>query len=113
MSSVSGNSPHRIHTTAPVAQSLAELLAARPDLSVRALAKMVGVSPSHLSRVIRCADGKRPSLDLLQRLARALGVPTDYFIEIRTAAVIAVLKTDSDLTDNLYGKLGGSVQVRG
>ena len=40
-------------------------------------------------------------------------MPTDYFIEIRTAAVIAVLKTDSDLTDNLYGKLGGSVQVRG
>ena len=106
MSPVSGNPPEQIHTSAPLAQSLAELLAARPDLSVRALAKAVGMSPSHLSRVIRGADGKRPSLDLLQRLARALGVPTDYFIETRTAAVIAVLKTDAGLTDNLYGKLG-------
>lgn len=72
----------------------------------QASAKAVGVSPSHLSRVIRGADGKRPSLDLLQRLAQALGVPTDYFIETRTAVVIAVLKTDAGLTDNLYGKLG-------
>jgi transcriptional regulator with XRE-family HTH domain len=110
---MSGNPPKQTHTSAPSAQSLAELLAARPDLSVRALAKAVGVSPSHLSRVIRGADGKRPSLDLLQRLAQALGVPTDYFIETRTAAVIAVLKTDAGLTDNLYGKLGGGVQAHG
>jgi transcriptional regulator with XRE-family HTH domain len=111
--SCNGNPPEQIYTSAPLAQSLAELLAARPDLSVRALAKAVGVSPSHLSRVIRGADGKRPSLDLLQRLARTLGVPTDYFIETRTAAVIAVLKTDAGLTDNLYGKLGGGAKLMG
>lgn len=88
--------------TEPLPRALAAALAERPDLSMRALARAVGVSPGHLSRVIRGADDKRASLELLDRLARELNLPSDYFIETRTAAVIAALEADARLADRVY-----------
>lgn len=102
---MTGEASSSRRTSAPASESLSALLAARPDLSMRALAKAVGVSPGHLSRVIRGADGKRASLELLDRLARELGLPADYFVETRIARVLLMIHTDPQLTDGLYDAL--------
>jgi transcriptional regulator with XRE-family HTH domain len=70
--------------------------------SLRALATAAGVSPSHLSRVLRQADYKTAGGDLAGRVADALGLPVDYFPEFREAAVIDRVKSDPGWRDRLY-----------
>ena len=53
------------------------------DLSLRTLARMVGVGDDHLSRVLRGARSKRVTGELASRVALALGLPDDYFPETR------------------------------
>ncbi len=76
-------------------------------MSLRALARKVGVSHSHLSRVARRKDYKTPSLELMERVASALGLPNDYFYEYRELSVIERIKADPALRDELYDRLLG------
>jgi transcriptional regulator with XRE-family HTH domain len=90
----------------PFGEALSEALAER-GMSQRALAELVGVEQSHLSRLARGVDSqKRPSLDLSRKITAALGLPADYFREVREAAVIERLRTDSHLLNRLYRGLG-------
>jgi transcriptional regulator with XRE-family HTH domain len=91
-------------TDTPFTEELPRLLRER-GMSLRALAAMLGISDSHLSRVVRRADYKTPSADLTKRVAVALGLPSDYFPELREAYVLEQIKSDSRLRNDLYVRL--------
>jgi transcriptional regulator with XRE-family HTH domain len=91
-------------TDTPFTEELPRLLRER-GMSLRALAAMLGISDSHLSRVVRRADYKTPSADLTKRVAVALGLPSDYFPEFREAYVLEQIKSDSRLRNDLYVRL--------
>ncbi len=74
-------------------------------MSIRAMAKEIGISDSHLSRVIRKANYKTPSPDLTKRVAVALGLAPDYFPEFREAYVLERVKADAKLRNELYARL--------
>jgi transcriptional regulator with XRE-family HTH domain len=93
-------------TDQPFVDEVPRLLRER-GMSIRALASTVGVSDSHLSRVLRRADYKTPSVELATNVARAFGLPADYFPEIREAYVFARVKADSKLRNRLYRQLKG------
>ena len=76
-------------------------------MSLRALARQVGISDSHLSRVLRRADYKNASPELTARVAVALQLPEDYFPEFREAYVLDRVKSDSKLRNDLYAQLRG------
>ncbi len=88
-------------TNTPFADEVPRLLAER-GMSVRALAREAGVSQPHLSRVLRRVDYKTPSLKLCRAVARALGLPEDYFPEYREALVVRSLRDDPRVRDRLY-----------
>jgi plasmid maintenance system antidote protein VapI len=67
-----------LRTNRPFAEEVPRLMRER-DLSQRKLAHIAGVTPSHLSRILRHAD-KTPSPDLARRIVVALGLPHDYFV---------------------------------
>lgn len=85
----------------PLADCLEELLSER-QMSIRELARRTGASPAHLSRAIRKVDRTHPSGDLARRVAVALGLPPDHFPEARLAMVIAALRDDAELRDEIY-----------
>ena len=91
-------------TDTPFTVELPRLLHER-GLSLRALARAIGINDSHLSRVVRRADYKAASAELTRRIAVELGLPPDYFPDVREAAVISVIKTDPDLRDRLYDRI--------
>jgi transcriptional regulator with XRE-family HTH domain len=75
-------------------------------LSLRGLAREAGVTDAHLSRLLRGVGYRtRPSADLAQRVAIALGLPPDYFREYREAAVIEEVKRDPQFREELYKRL--------
>ena len=94
------------------ADELPQLLAAR-GLSLRALAEAAEVSPSHISRVLRGADYKSPGPRLVRAVSAALGLPEDYFPEVREAEVIARVKSDGALRDEIYDKHNAQPAKRG
>lgn len=78
---------------------LPRLLADR-GMSQRSLAKLVGVNQSYLTFVLQ---GRRaPSRRLLDGVAKALDLPTDYFREYREAIVVDRVKADPKLLDRVY-----------
>jgi|SRR5579862_7432639 len=91
-------------TDTPFAEEVPRLLAEH-GMSIRALAAAVGVSDSHLSRVLRRADYKTPSTDLATRVAETFDLPADYFPEFREAYVIERIKRDPPLRNRLYRQL--------
>jgi transcriptional regulator with XRE-family HTH domain len=91
-------------TDTPFTEKLPRLLKER-GISVRALAATIGISDSHLSRVMRRADYKTASPQLTKRIALALGLPPDYFPEFREAYVIEQIKSDPKLRNDLYRRL--------
>jgi transcriptional regulator with XRE-family HTH domain len=91
-------------TDTPFTEELPRLLKER-GISVRALAATIGISDSHLSRVMRRADYKTPSPELTKRIALALGLSPDYFLEFREAYVIEQIKSDPKLRNDLYRRL--------
>ncbi len=93
-------------TDRPFVDEVPRLLGER-GLSIRALARAVGVTDSHLSRVMRHANYKTPSPKLARRVATALGLPPDYFPEYRKGFVLERIRTDAVLRDELYAKLTG------
>lgn len=91
-------------TDVPFTTELPRLLLER-GLSLRALAREIGINDSHLSRVVRRADYKAASPELTRRIAVALGLPPDYFPEYREAVVIGRIKNDPKLRDSLYRRV--------
>jgi len=74
-------------------------------MSLRALARQLEISDSHLSRVLRQTDYKRASPDLTSRVAVVFGLPADYFPEFREAFVIEKISSDPQLREQLYKRL--------
>jgi transcriptional regulator with XRE-family HTH domain len=87
------------------ADEFPRLLAER-GLTLRAVARMVGVTAPHLSRAVRGADGKTPGPDLVARISVALGLPKDYFPEVREAEVLRAVRHDPQLRDRIYFSIG-------
>jgi transcriptional regulator with XRE-family HTH domain len=90
-------------TQQPFAEELPRLLAER-KLSMRALAREVGLNPSHLSRGLRNVDNKRVSPQLIRRIGVFFGLPAGYFPEEREAFVIERIRSDPALRDRLYSR---------
>lgn len=107
----------RNHTERTFVEELPDLLQER-GISLRALARAVDVSDAHLSRLLRGVGYRtRPSADLAQRVAEALDLPGDYFLEYREAAIVEAIRRDPALRERLYGQLiepveGGSDKQR-
>ena len=74
-------------------------------MSLRALARIVGVTDGHLSRILRRVDYKTPSADLTRRVAVALELPPDYFPEFREGFVVERVRSDPALRDKMYKQL--------
>jgi transcriptional regulator with XRE-family HTH domain len=91
----------------PIADELRELLVAR-GLSLRSLAKEIGVDQAYLSRIIGprgAEESRRPSRKVLTEISRALDLPDDYFPEYRQLVVIDALRDDLELSDRVYDSL--------
>jgi transcriptional regulator with XRE-family HTH domain len=91
-------------TDTPFTADLPRLLRER-GISLRALARQIGISDSHLSRVVRKADYKTASPELTSKVAAALGLPPDYFPEFREAYVLERIRSDAKLRNELYARL--------
>ena len=91
-------------TARPFTEELPDLLRER-DLSIRTLAQMVNVGDDHLSRVMRTARGKKPTGELTRRVAVALDLPEDYFLEARLTFVAEHLGSHPQLLDKVYDQL--------
>jgi transcriptional regulator with XRE-family HTH domain len=83
---------------------LPELLRAR-GLSQRELARRIGIQPSHLSRLLRAKDYKRPSVSLIAAVASALDLPPERWPEWREGYVIERIVTDPACRDQLFRRL--------
>jgi transcriptional regulator with XRE-family HTH domain len=95
-------------TTEPIADVLPAILAER-GMSVRGLARRLGVDIGHVSRALRPgATGKSLSADLVARIRAELDLPPGYFVEEREAAVIARIRDDPRERDGLYDRWFGS-----
>ena len=70
-------------------------------MSLRALAREIGgVDHAYLSRMIK---GQVPvNVQHARRISRCLGLPEDYFPEVREAEVIAELRRRPKLRDEIY-----------
>ena len=73
-------------------------------MSLRALAREVGVDHGYLSKAIRGA-GKVPSLRLAFQVAEALELRPDHFLEVREQFVVDRVREDPALRDRLYRRL--------
>lgn len=89
---------------APFGLEVRRLLLER-KMSLRALARQAGVDPSHLSRVLRGAAYKSPSVDLIRRVASALDVSPQRFPEFRQGIVLKHVRGDPAFRDRLYAEL--------
>ena len=85
-------------------EELPRLLEER-GLSISAIAREAGVTPSYLSKVLRGAYYKTPSGALTAKVARSLGLPTEYFPEYREAMVLSRLKSDPSFRDRVFDQL--------
>jgi plasmid maintenance system antidote protein VapI len=90
----------RQFTTRSFADELPRLLRERNE-SVRGLAREVGgIDHAYLSRMI---SREAPvNSEHAKRIARYLGLPPDYFPEVRETAVIAAIKARPRLRDEIY-----------
>ncbi|MGH9299088.1 MAG: helix-turn-helix domain-containing protein [Acidimicrobiales bacterium] len=93
--------PVAARTSKPFEEEVPALLEER-GISLRALGRAAGVGDDHLSRVIRGARGKRATPGLARRVALALDLPEDYFVEARLDFVIEQLADRTELLDEVY-----------
>lgn len=78
---------------------------AERGMSLRQLAAELGMDHAHLSRALRGVQGKRPSRDLVIRIAATLDVPPAFFAEEREAVVIERVRSDPSFRDWLYDRV--------
>lgn len=95
----------RDRTQRPFVEELPALLRER-RMSLRELGRQVDVTDSHLSRLLRGVGYRtKPSKELARRVAVALGLEPDYFLEYREAVVIEAVRTDRRLREELYDRV--------
>ena len=73
-------------------------------ITYRGLAERTGLSAGYLNHVVH---GNRPvpSGDVVAKLATALGVEAEHFLEVRIRAITERLEAMPDLVDRLYKRL--------
>jgi transcriptional regulator with XRE-family HTH domain len=78
-------------------------------LTYRALAAKTGLSAGYLNHVVH---GNRPvpSNDIVERLAAALRVEPEHFLEYRVRTITERLERMPELVDRLYRRLGSSAR---
>lgn len=91
-------------TDRPLADELPRLLEER-GITLRSLARAIGVDHGHLSRIMRHQRGKTAGPELARRVAEAFDLPPDFFPEYREAIVVQRVRRDADLRDELYRRL--------
>ena len=81
-----------------------ERLMAETGLTYRALADRSGLSAGYLNHVVH---GNRPvpATDVLERLAVALGVTPEHFLEVRIRQITARLEAMPERVDRLWRAL--------
>ena len=74
-------------------------------MTYRSLAAESGLSAGYLNHVVH---GNRPvpSNEVVERIARSLGVEPEHFLEYRVRVITARLERMPDLVDRLYRRLG-------
>jgi transcriptional regulator with XRE-family HTH domain len=85
--------------------STVERLMTETGLTYRALADKTKLSAGYLNHLVH---GNRPvpSNDVVQTLAKALGVEPEHFREYRLRAITEKLEAMPELIDRLYKRLG-------
>jgi transcriptional regulator with XRE-family HTH domain len=75
-------------------------------ITYRALAAKTGLSAGYLNHVVH---GNRPvpSNDIVERLASALGVEPEHFLEYRLRVITERLERMPDVIDRLYRRFAG------
>ena len=78
-------------------------------LSIRSLAKASDVDPSFFAKALHGKASKRLSAQVIRRASRTLGLPEDYFPEVREQAVLdavrAELRQEPARRDELYDRV--------
>jgi transcriptional regulator with XRE-family HTH domain len=84
-----------------------ERLMLASGVTYRGLAEKTGLSAGYLNHLVH---GNRPvpSNEVVERLAKALGVEPEHFREYRLRVITARLEAMPDLIDRLYRRLGES-----
>ncbi len=100
-----------LRTTVPFGRAVAAAMRER-QIGVRQLARQAGISPGHLSRVLREVDGKRATPELIERVREALKFPEAFFVESRRHRIVALLETDPELTDEIEEIVNAACRVR-
>jgi transcriptional regulator with XRE-family HTH domain len=74
-------------------------------VTYRGLADQTGLSAGYLNHLVH---GNRPvpSDDVVKKLAKALGVEPEHFLEYRVRVITTRLEQMPDLVDRLYKRLG-------
>jgi transcriptional regulator with XRE-family HTH domain len=82
-----------------------ETLMAEAEVTYRELASRTGLSAGYLNHLVH---GNRPvpSNDVVETLAKALGVQAEHFREFRLRSITDRLEAMPELIDRLYKRLG-------
>ena len=102
--------PERRVSDASVGAELPGLLAER-GLTYRTLAGLVGVTHTHLVRIVH-ERGRRATGELAARIAVVLALPEDYFPETREAVVLEAVRSDPAYRDHLYESMAAPKGTR-
>jgi transcriptional regulator with XRE-family HTH domain len=84
--------------------AVADLLDER-EWSQRDLSAVVGVDPAHVSRLLKRGSRLRATPQLIARVARALEVEPEFFVEYREWCVLEAVRGNPSLRERLYGML--------
>jgi transcriptional regulator with XRE-family HTH domain len=83
---------------APFPESLGDLLHGAADLA--SVARQIGVGPRYLNSLL---EGEvEPSVDAIELISDALGVPPGYFMEYRLGKVVSALQWDPERVNSLF-----------
>jgi transcriptional regulator with XRE-family HTH domain len=93
-------SPAHLTTTKPLSAELPRILNAR-GITLRSLAAAVGgIDHAYLSRML---NGKAPVNPAhIRRISKHLGLPEDYFPEVREAEAVDAIRRHPRLRDLVY-----------
>jgi transcriptional regulator with XRE-family HTH domain len=87
----------------PFGGTVVTLMEAR-GITYRGLAAKTGLSAGYLNHIVH---GNRPvpANDVIERLAKALGVEPEHFLEYRVRTITERLERMPELVDRLYRRL--------